>query len=123
MDNIKLDDIKYGEILAPGDEAREGSVRRKFWKTLRRAAKYIPFVEELVAAYYCAFDPKTPVRVRAVLIAALAYFVLPFDAIPDFLAGIGFSDDATILLAAIALVRSHITSAHRNAARQALADS
>ena len=62
------------------------------------------------------------VRVRAVLLGALAYFIMPFDAMPDFLAGIGFSDDITVLVAAIALVRSHITAAHREAAKRALSD-
>jgi uncharacterized membrane protein YkvA (DUF1232 family) len=75
-----------------------------------------------VAAYYCALDPATPTRVRATLLAALAYFVMPVDAIPDVLVGIGFSDDATVLLAAIAVVRAHITPGHRDAARRALAD-
>ena len=94
----------------------------KFWATFRKAARYIPFADDLVAAYFCALDPATPHRVRAVLLAALAYFVLPFDAVPDFLAGIGFSDDVTVLVAAIAMVRAHITPAHREAARRALAE-
>jgi uncharacterized membrane protein YkvA (DUF1232 family) len=38
--------------------------------------------------------------------------------IPDFLVGIGFGDDATILLAAITMVRSHISPLHREAARR-----
>ena len=97
-------------------------MKRGFWKTFRKAARYIPFAEELVAAYYAALDPATPHRVRVILLAALAYFVMPFDAIPDFIAGIGFTDDATVLLAAIALVRSHITPVHREAARHALAE-
>jgi len=121
-----MPDILYGEILGPAtpgeQEKRSESVKRRFWSTFRKAARYIPFAEDLVAAYYCALDPATPARVRAVLLAALAYFVLPFDAIPDFLAGIGFSDDVTVLLAAIAMVRSHITSGHREAARRALAE-
>jgi uncharacterized membrane protein YkvA (DUF1232 family) len=60
--------------------------------------------------------------VRLTLLGALAYFVLPFDAIPDLLAGIGFTDDATVLFATIALVRAHITPVHREAARRALAE-
>jgi uncharacterized membrane protein YkvA (DUF1232 family) len=120
-----MPEVLYGEILEPppGEEQRrEQNVRHKFWSTFRKAARYIPFAEELVAAYYCALDPATPTRVRAALFGALAYFVLPFDAIPDFLAGIGFSDDVTVLLATIALVRTHITAAHREAARRALAE-
>jgi uncharacterized membrane protein YkvA (DUF1232 family) len=112
-----------GEILGPEqDRGRARRVKNRFWSTLKRAARQIPFAENLVAAYFCAFDPKTPVRVRGILLAALAYFVLPIDAIPDVLAGIGFSDDASILLLAIATVQAHITPAHRAAAKQALAD-
>ncbi len=113
--------VLYGEILGPEDEAHaEQRVRSRFWATFRRAARYIPFAEDLVAAYYCAFDPATPTRVRAVLIGALAYFVLPLDVIPDFIAGIGFTDDITVLVAAIATVGAHITPTHRAAARAAL---
>ena len=116
-----MPDVLYGEILSPepaDDAKRSDRVRQKFWATLRKAARYIPFSDDLVAAYFCALDPATPHRVRAVLLGALAYFILPFDAVPDFLAGIGFSDDITVLVAAIALVRSHITAAHREAARR-----
>jgi uncharacterized membrane protein YkvA (DUF1232 family) len=118
-----MSDVKFGEILEPEDDAaREKRVRGKFWTTFRRAARAIPFSEELAAAYFCALDPKTPHRVRAVLLAALAYFVLPFDAVPDILAGVGFADDITILLAAISTVRAHIMPRHRDAARDALAE-
>ena len=117
-----MSDIKYGEILPPEAEAaREERVRGRFWATFRRAARMIPFADDVVAAYYCALDPATPHRVRAMLLAALAYFVLPLDAVPDLLAGIGFTDDVTVLVATIALVRAHITPVHREAARRALA--
>ena len=119
--------ILYGEVLGPevapdGDRRRSEQVQRKFRTTLKKAVRYIPFSDDLVAAYFCALDPTTPHRVRAVLLGALAYFILPFDAVPDLLAGIGFSDDVTVLVAAIAMVRSHITPAHREAARRALSE-
>lgn len=115
--------VLHGEILGPEEEAKRSErVKRRFFETFRKAARYIPFAEELVAAYYCALDPETPHRVRAVLLAALAYFVLPFDSVPDFLVGVGFGDDAAILLATITLIRAHITPAHLAAARRVLAD-
>jgi uncharacterized membrane protein YkvA (DUF1232 family) len=115
--------VLEGEILGPESEAsRAGRVKKRFWPTLKRAIRQIPFAENVVAAYYCAFDPATPPRVRAVLLGALAYFVLPFDVLPDLLAGIGFSDDASVLLLAIGTVAAHITPAHREAAKRALAD-
>jgi uncharacterized membrane protein YkvA (DUF1232 family) len=118
-----MSDVKYGEILGPEPEARRSErVRSRFWATFRKAARQIPFAEDLVAAYYCALDPATPTSVRATLLGALAYFIMPFDIIPDFIAGLGFTDDVTVLLAAIGMVRAHITSVHREAARSALAE-
>jgi uncharacterized membrane protein YkvA (DUF1232 family) len=99
----------------------DGSLKRDFWRKLKRVAGRIPFAEELLAAYYCAFDKDTPLSVKATLIAAIAYFVLPVDAIPDVLPVIGFTDDAAVLATAIKLVASHIRPAHRAAARNALA--
>jgi uncharacterized membrane protein YkvA (DUF1232 family) len=104
------------------DAARaEDTVRRGFWVKTRRFGAGLPFAEDLLAAYYCAFDRDTPVQVKAALLGALAYFVLPFDAIPDMLPMIGFTDDAAVLATAIRLVGAHITPLHRAAARTALA--
>ena len=54
------------------------------------------------------------------LLAALAYFILPFDFIPDMIPGLGFTDDAAVLAAVFGLVSSHITPIHRAAAARAL---
>ena len=99
---------------------RERKVRRDFWAKLKRFAARVPFVDDLVAAYYCALDPATPIRVRGMLLAALAYFILPTDFIPDILGGLGFADDMALLTAVIGLVSSHITPTHRAAAARAL---
>ena len=95
-------------------------VRRAFWPKLRKVAVSLPFVEDLLAAYYCAFDRKTPRYVQAMLIGAIGYFVLPFDAIPDMLPILGFTDDAAVVAGVIRLVTSHITPSHRAAAKQAI---
>ncbi|ABD88074.1 YkvA family protein [Rhodopseudomonas palustris] len=97
------------------------SVRRRFWQKLKRLAVKLPFAEELLAAYYCAFDRHTPRHVQAALLGAIAYFVLPFDFVPDMLPLLGFTDDAAILATAIRMVASHITPEHRAAARAAMA--
>ncbi|WHS32187.1 YkvA family protein [Brucella sp. NM4] len=119
-----MDSVKIGEILEPGSESdfkkRSERVKQGFWKAARRAGRMVPFMDEVVAAYYCALDQNTPTRVRMTLMAALAYFVLPFDIIPDMLVGIGFTDDVAVLMAALTAVRTHITPAHQLAARQAL---
>jgi uncharacterized membrane protein YkvA (DUF1232 family) len=98
-------------------------VAQGFWRKLAKFARELPFAEELAAAYFCATDPETPFRVKAILFAALAYFVLPFDAIPDFLAGFGFTDDAAVLAIAIGAVSRHLKPEHYARARGALAHS
>ena len=105
------------------DREDEGEVRQKFWTTAKKAARHVPFMDEVVAAYYCALDKNTPLRAKAILFAALGYFVLPTDTIPDVIFGLGFTDDIAVLTAAITAVRAHITPAHRLAAKESLAGS
>ncbi len=96
------------------------SLHQRFWIKLKRVAASLPFTEDLLAAYYCAFDRQTPRTVQAALLGAIAYFILPFDFIPDMLPVLGFTDDAAVLATALRLVANHITPEHRDAARAAL---
>lgn len=105
----------------PRQAARdEAVVRRGFWAKLQRVAASLPFANDLLSAYYCAFDRDTPVRVKAALMGALAYFVLPFDLMPDVLPLLGYTDDAAILATAVRLVASSIKPEHRAAADAAI---
>jgi uncharacterized membrane protein YkvA (DUF1232 family) len=96
------------------------SVRRRFWSKLKRVVAKLPFAEDLLAAYYCAFDKETPRHVQVALLGAIAYFILPFDFLPDVMPVLGFTDDAAVLATAIRMVASHITPDHHAAARAAL---
>lgn len=99
------------------DEAR---VENGFWPKVRRTLGQVPFLEEAVAAYYCARDPRTPLQVKAILFGALAYFILPADVIPDIIALAGFTDDAAVLYAAIKAVLPHVKDEHHAKAREVL---
>lgn len=117
--------MKFGDVFGPGstpedDASRAERVRRGFWKKFRATARHIPFAEDVAAAYFCAFDSSTPLKVRATLIGALAYFILPVDAVPDFMIGLGFADDATVLMTALTLLRGHVLPLHYEAARRVL---
>jgi uncharacterized membrane protein YkvA (DUF1232 family) len=124
MENATIDRSSVDDILQPEsaemNDSREREVRAGFWRTLANAAGRIPFAEDLVAAYFAALDPRTPTRVRGTLIAALAYFVMPLDLVPDFIVGLGFTDDAAVLTAAITAVQRHIRPRHRRQARETL---
>src|SRR5918998_2072085 len=98
----------------------EDGLKRRFWDKFWRVAGRIPFAEDLVAAFVCATDPSTPSRVKLVLMGAIAYFILPTDAVADLLPLIGFADDAAVLAAAITQVAGSITEEHRARARKIL---
>jgi uncharacterized membrane protein YkvA (DUF1232 family) len=117
--------------LAPIDRARalvpavqrvnEIRVRRGFWPKLRRVAARIPFATEVVALYYCAVDPQTPTAPKALILAALVYFISPFSIVQDLMAGIGFVSDAAVIAAVISIVGAHLKPHHKDSARAALA--
>ncbi len=108
--------------LATNKERQEQFVRRDFWAKLKQAGRKLPFAEEAVAAFYCATDSRTPASARAILFAALAYFIAPIDFVPDMLAIIGFGDDMAVLMSVFAILKTHITDEHRAKARDVLKD-
>ncbi len=99
---------------------KEANVRKGFWPKMRGAVSRVPFAEDAVAAYYCATDKATPLSVKGTLFGALAYFILPTDLIPDFLVGLGYVDDASVLMLALSSVRGAMTPAHKDRAKKAL---
>ncbi|HRD45623.1 MAG TPA: YkvA family protein [Caulobacter sp.] len=95
----------------------EVRVEKGFWPKIRRVATRIPFAADALSVWWCARDPETPTAAKGMMLAALAYFVLPTDAIPDILAGIGFTDDAAVFAALLAVVGKNVKAKHREAAR------
>ena len=99
--------------LAADEAIVQGGLRHKVRANIGR----LPFLEDAVAAFYCAVDRDTPLYVKAVLMAAVAYFVVPTDVIPDFIAGLGYTDDAAMLMAAIRGIGNNLKPRHHEQAR------
>ena len=95
-------------------------VKRRFLPKLRRVVRYVPFAEDALALFYCGLDRETPARTKGLVFAGLAYFILPFDVIPDWIPGLGFTDDAAVLAATVALAGRAIQPRHREEARRKL---
>ncbi|MGF1480862.1 MAG: YkvA family protein [Cyanophyceae cyanobacterium] len=91
---------------------------KQFLKQAKSFIGYVPFVRDAVAMYYCLIDPQTPVYTKGTIAAALAYFVSPVDAIPDVIAGLGFTDDASVIATVLATVSTSITDEHRQKAEE-----
>lgn len=99
---------------------RAKRVGRELPGKLRRTLGRVPFVEALVAAWYCARDPATPKHVKAAILGAIVYFISPIDAVPDFLALVGYTDDAAVFWAVWRTVAKYVTDAHRDSAKRYL---
>lgn len=117
---LSKDKVNLDQNLPAVISSNEKTVKGKFWPKITKVLARIPFAEDAMAAWYCAFDRQTPARVKAILLAALAYFIMPIDVIPDLLVGIGFTDDMAVLATAIGMIRSHIKDEHFEAARKKL---
>ncbi len=100
----------------------EQRVARGFWPKIRKVASKIPFADDVLSIWFCARDPATPRAAKAMMMAGLAYFVMPADAIPDVLAVVGFTDDAAVIAALMAIVGKNLKPQHKASARKLLAD-
>lgn len=117
-ENSPVPDFDHPEIASDETIRRhEQIVDEGFFIKLRKSLGKLPFAEEICAAYFCAMDDRTPTRVRGILLAALAYFVMPVDMIPDIITGFGFTDDATVIATAIGIVSGYISQGHHDKAK------
>jgi len=112
-------EIEPSRSLVPSVmKLNEQRVDLGFWPKIRRVAAQIPFAKEALSVWYCAKDDDTPLAAKGMMLAALAYFVLPVDAIPDFIAGLGYTDDAAVFTALMAIIGRNLKPKHKLAAKR-----
>ena len=94
-----------------------------FWRKLARSAIAAgrELVEKALWLYYAAERPDVPRWAKLTMWGALAYLVLPVDAVPDFLPGVGYADDLGALVAAVATVARYVDDDVKARARDRLA--
>lgn len=95
-----------------------------FWDKLKNFAKTAgkEVIEKALWLYYAAQQPQVPLWAKTVIYSALAYFVLPSDAVPDPVPLVGFTDDLGALAAALATCAVYINDAVKAQAADKLRD-
>ncbi len=95
----------------------EGKFKRLLPRLLARAGRSV--VLKALYLYQALISSHTPAHLKALILGALGYLVLPFDLIPDFIVPLGFVDDAAALAACLVAVRQALTPAVRQRAEAA----
>lgn len=92
------------------------------WKKVQKFAKIAgqSVIYAVLILYYTLKKPELPKNVKLTIIGALGYFILPLDIIPDFIPGVGYVDDLSVLVAAIFQVAKHIDDEVKNQAKNKL---
>lgn len=99
-------------------EYSEESLWKKLGSFAATAGKEV--VEKVLVLFEALKDKDTPGWAKGVILAALGYFILPTDAVPDLLPFAGYADDLGALAAAVATVAAHIKKEHVDKARATL---
>ncbi|MFV7772277.1 MULTISPECIES: YkvA family protein [Shewanella] len=88
----------------------DGYSDESFWRKVKQFAKQAgrEVIDNALCLYYAAQRPDTPKWAKSVIFGALAYFIMPLDAIPDLTPVVGFSDDLGALAAALAMVSMYV---------------
>lgn len=94
----------------------ESSLLRKIRKVFKLAGKGL--TEKIFLLYNLLKDENVPKNVKLIIASGLSYFILPFDTIPDFLVGLGFSDDLAVILGIVYMLTTHVTNEHKLKAKE-----
>ena len=120
-DDTKVPPVEVNQEAVNQDYAAAYS-EETLWEKIAAVAIWVgkEILLIVLTLYYCLQDPDTPVKEKAIIVAALGYFIVPVDAIPDFVPAVGYSDDLGVLALAFATVLIHIKSEHRQRAKEKL---
>ncbi|MEN5090440.1 YkvA family protein [Pseudomonas protegens] len=100
------------------------SLEQCLWRKIGRYASRIgrTLIQKALWLYYAAQRPQTPIWAKATIYAALGYFILPVDIIPDLIPGAGYVDDLGLLASSVLAVAAHINAEVKQQASARLAD-
>jgi uncharacterized membrane protein YkvA (DUF1232 family) len=119
--NVKFANVRVDSWLTFTCNTFRGGVmdEKSFWDKLRKSGVKAgrEVFEKALILYYVMDDPDVPTWAKVTAGSALAYLVMPFDAIPDAIPVVGFSDDLVAIVSALATIAACITKEHRAKAK------
>lgn len=127
LSNEEIEDLKGKAETMDEETLQEHSKHYSedgLWNKIKKYSKKAgsSAVYAVLLLYYVLQKKEVPMKSKAIVIGALGYFILPFDWIPDVIAGVGYTDDIGALLAALWQVSMYIDDNVKNQAKEKLKD-
>lgn len=95
-----------------------------FWDKITGVIKSagLEVIYKALQLYYAMCRPDCPIYIKGVIVAALGYFILPIDLIPDFIPVVGFSDDLAAIGVALVTANAYVDEEVKRQARAKIDD-
>lgn len=111
-----LDELDFGDGSKKSkSEIHENEVRNKIeyvdenlWEKLEKSGRKISFAKDILALYRYMKDPFVKWYRKAIVVAALVYFIVPVDTIPDLTPLFGYLDDLGVITALLKYLGSEL---------------
>mgnify|MGYP000975978726 FL=1 len=113
--NLFADEFKSAQYRRHYSDATFGDKLKRYAKTAGMKVVY-----PALLLHYLLKSDQVPVKAKLILSAALGYFVLPIDIIPDFAPLVGFADDLGVILMVLKQMATYVTPEIKNQARKHL---
>lgn len=115
---IKWREIEYDddEVVTPNKhrinqqevEEKINYVDANIWTKIEQVGKKISFAKDIAALYRYMTDRYVSWHRKAIVVAALIYFISPIDAVPDIAPLIGYLDDLGVITALLKYLGSEL---------------
>ena len=87
---------------------KEKYIEENLWFKLEKVGKKISFARDVMALYRYMKDSFVSWHRKAIVIAALIYFISPIDSIPDLTPFFGYLDDLGVITALLKFLGSEL---------------
>jgi len=112
----ELNELDFGNRKGKVEEEYdEAEVQKKMeyvdenlWGKLEKSGKRISFAKDILALYRYMKDPFVKWYRKVIVVAALVYFIVPIDTIPDITPLFGYLDDLGVITALLKYLGSEL---------------
>jgi len=112
------DDLKIDDLIIEAENMDEVAIQKHekhysndgLWNKVQKFSKKAgsTVVYAVLILYFTMQKPDVPLKVKATILGALGYFILPIDLVPDVAIGLGYTDDLAVITIALLQVSMYI---------------